>query len=94
MNTTAMYILVPGLLGVAFVVLVVRINNRRRHGRQLHLVPRSVVGRVAGAAVAAGIVGLGIAQGNAGGSVVPALALGGLAGAAVDVFHQRRNSTR
>ncbi|SDS56185.1 hypothetical protein SAMN05216371_0165 [Streptomyces sp. TLI_053] len=94
MNTTAIYILVPGLLGVAFVVLAVRHRNRRRHGHPLHLVPKSVTGRVSAVTVATGIVGLGIAQGNVGSSVIPALTLGGLAGAAADVLHHRRNSPR
>lgn len=82
---------VPPLLAVAAVLLVGDLIRRRRNGKPVPLLPRSTPARVVAVAVVALVV---VSGGLAGqpwaASIVPAVALGGLAGAVVDLRDRSR----
>ncbi|MFI9157719.1 hypothetical protein ACIGXI_30770 [Kitasatospora aureofaciens] len=79
----------PPLLAVAVLLLVIKLARQRRNGKPLPLVPRSVPARVTGVAVLALVVVSAVAGGQPwDASLVPAVSLGGLAGAFVDLRHR------
>ncbi|MFJ9772415.1 hypothetical protein ACIRVF_14405 [Kitasatospora sp. NPDC101157] len=79
----------PPLLAVAVLLLVIKLARQRRNGKPLRLVPRSAPARATGIAVAALVVISGTAAGQPwDASAIPAVSLGGLAGAFVDLRHR------
>ncbi|MFD8703220.1 hypothetical protein ACFV1W_11430 [Kitasatospora sp. NPDC059648] len=81
--------MVPPLLAVAVLLLVIKLALQRRNGKPLPLVPRSVPARAAGVGVGALVVASGMAAGQPwDASLVPAVAVGGLAGAFTDLRHR------
>ncbi|MFF2147690.1 hypothetical protein [Kitasatospora sp. NPDC058190] len=83
--------LAPPLLVVAAVLLAVKVNRRRRNGNPVPLLPRSTPARAVAVAVVALVVVSGVLAGGPWtASIIPAVALGGLAGAGVDLLHRSR----
>ncbi|MGW2374109.1 MULTISPECIES: hypothetical protein [Kitasatospora] len=80
---------VPPLLAVAVLLLVIKLARERRNGKPLRLFPQSLPARATTAAVVALVVVSGVAAGQPwDASVIPAVALGGLVGAFVDLRHR------
>ncbi|MFF2617970.1 hypothetical protein [Kitasatospora sp. NPDC058046] len=77
--------MVPPLLLAALVLLAVRLARRHRAGAPVALLPRSLPARAVAAAVIALVMLSGALTGDPWPAVVPALTLGGLTGALVDL---------
>ncbi|WP_406088796.1 hypothetical protein [Kitasatospora purpeofusca] len=75
----------PPLLAAAVVLLAVKWARRRRSGRPVPLLPRSLQAWVVALAVIGLVTASGALVGQLWTSVIPAVALGGLAGAFVDL---------
>ncbi|MGW3042340.1 hypothetical protein ACWC9T_20425 [Kitasatospora sp. NPDC001159] len=81
----------PPLLAVAAVLLARNLIRRRRNGNPVPLLPRSTPARAVAVAVVALVVVSGVLAGQPWvASIVPAVALGGLAGAVVDLRYRSR----
>ncbi|MFI9361949.1 hypothetical protein ACIG5E_12940 [Kitasatospora sp. NPDC053057] len=80
---------VPPLLAVAVLLLVIKLAREQRNGKPLRLLPRSVAARATAVALVALVVISGVVAGQPWDAwVVPAVALGGLAGAFADLRHR------
>ncbi|MEV7598499.1 hypothetical protein AB0O91_14075 [Kitasatospora sp. NPDC089797] len=79
----------PPLLAVAVILLAINLARRRRNGKPLGLVPRSIPAGVTALVVIALVVACGALAGQPWDAsvvpAVPAVALGGLLGAVVDL---------
>ncbi|MEV7355658.1 hypothetical protein [Kitasatospora sp. NPDC091276] len=82
---TSAHVTAPPLLAVAVLLLAVKWVRRRRNGRPVPLLPRSGPAWAGALAVVAFVLVTGALAGRAGDVVVPAVALGGLVGAFVDL---------
>ncbi|MFH9349985.1 hypothetical protein [Kitasatospora sp. NPDC017646] len=81
--------MVPPLLTVAVLLLVIKLARRRRNGKPSQLLPRSLPARATAVTTVALVVISGVAAGRPwDASVIPAVSLGGLAGALVDLRHR------
>ncbi|MFI9269780.1 hypothetical protein ACIGXM_03525 [Kitasatospora sp. NPDC052896] len=80
--------MVPPILVAAVVLVAVKWVRRYRTGQPLPLVPASAVARAVALVVAALVVGAGAATSQPWTAIVPAIALGGIAGAAVERVHR------
>ncbi|MFJ9457734.1 hypothetical protein ACIRST_21950 [Kitasatospora sp. NPDC101447] len=79
------HVIAPPLLAVAVVLLVVKWARRRRDGKPVPLLPRSPQAWAVGSAVLVLVAVSGAMAGQLWSAVVPAVALGGLAGALTDL---------
>ncbi|SOB82779.1 hypothetical protein SAMN06272789_2960 [Streptomyces sp. 1331.2] len=79
------HVIAPPLVVVAVVLLAVKWARRRRNGKPVPLLPRSPQAWAVAAVVIALAVVSGAMAGQLWAAVVPAVALGGLAGAFVDL---------
>ncbi|MFJ9461609.1 hypothetical protein ACIRST_41880 [Kitasatospora sp. NPDC101447] len=82
MSTHAM---VPPLLVAAVVLLAVRLARQRRNGTSVPLLPRSLPARTVSLVVIALVMLSGALVGHPWEAIIPAVTLGGLTGALVDL---------
>lgn len=79
------HVMAPPLIAVAVVLLAVKWARRRRNGKPVPLLPRSPQAWVVASVVIVLVVVSGAVAGQLWTAVVPAVALGGLAGAFTDL---------
>ncbi len=83
------HVLAPSLLALAVLLVALKWTRRSRGGGALPFLPRLAVARAAALTVAVLVMAAGVAAGQPWAALVPALALGGIAGAAVDRLRGR-----